>query len=111
MAIQPIDLQVMYTQLEKVSKMVSHREQGVQLQGAIQQAEQARQAQEKHKTVEQAKMDEDGLPLVKDRNGSGADNPGDHTESDASKDENGDSPSNIEVIRDPFLGQRIDISG
>lgn len=111
MAIQPIDLQTLYTQLEKVSKMTAHQQQGLQLQKAIQQEEQAKRLQEKQKTVEKVSMDEDGFPVVSDHNKAitpNEDEDGDH-QREPEKDEA--IPEKLEIIKDPKLGQHIDISG
>ena len=48
MAIAPLDLQVLYSQLENVSKTVAHQQQGKQLANAIQQETYAQQMAEKN---------------------------------------------------------------
>lgn len=111
MAIQPIDLQTMYTQLEKVSKMAAHQQQGLQLQKAIHQEEQAKRLQEKNQTVEKAIMDDEGLPVVADRNKNARPEEDEEgkNQTNAQKDET--IPEEFEVIKDPRLGQHIDVSG
>ncbi len=110
MAIQPIDLQTMYTSLEKVSKMTAAKQQGMQLQSAIQQDELTKRIQEKASTVEKTEMDEDeGLTHVKDRQkNSEADS---HTSDEREEKKEEQPEEHIEVITDPFLGRHIDISG
>ncbi len=108
MAIQPIDLQTMYSSLEKVSKLTAQKEQGIQLQGAIQQEELTKRIQEKTTTVEKADMDDDGLAHVKDQN-----NGESHGGSSGHREENKEEApeETYQVITDPWLGQHIDISG
>ncbi len=108
MAIQPIDLQTMYSSLEKVSKMTAQKQQGIQLQSAIQQEELTKRVQEKASTVEKADMDDDGLSHVKDRKNSDAE----AQTSDEREEKNEEVvEEKFEVIKDPNLGQHIDISG
>ncbi len=108
MAIQPIDLQTMYSSLEKVSKLTAQKEQGAQLQGAIQQEELTKRIQEKATTVEKTDMDDDGLSHVKDQKK--GDN---HNSSSGDREEKKDDMPEeaFQVITDPWLGQHIDISG
>ena len=61
MAIVPLDLQVLYSQLETVSKRVAHQQQGTQLANAIQQEAHAQQMAEKNSTVQQLQSGEDGI--------------------------------------------------
>ncbi len=108
MAIQPIDLQTIYTSLEKVSKITAQKQQAMQLQGAIQQEELTKRLQEKSTTVEKTDMDDEGPMNVKDRKNG-------ESESDTAREreEKKDDPKEdvFQVITDPHLGQHIDISG
>ncbi len=108
MAIQPIDLQTMYSSLEKVSKMTQHQ-QGMQLQGAIQQEEISKREQEKVKTVEETEMDDEGPLNIKDRSSPEKDSSNEHSEKQNQEEETGLDTK--QVITDPNLGQHIDISG
>ena len=72
MAIVPLDLQVLYSQLETVSKRVAHEQQGTQLANAIQQEAHAQQMAEKNSTVQQLQSGEDGIQKVKDRASGGS---------------------------------------
>ncbi len=110
MAIQPIDLQTMYTSLEKVSKLTAAKQQAVQLQSAIQQEDLAKKIQEKAIAVEKTEMDNDeGLSHIKDKQehtDSESQSSSDHKEK---KDEPVEEP--MQVITDPLIGQHIDVSG
>ena len=111
MAIQPIDLQTLYSQLGTVSKTVAHQQQGVQLQNAIQQDEHGKRLQEQHRAVEAASAKEDGPGAVKNnKGGSSAD---EEKKDKKKKDGRDEEPVEkvFEVLKDPRLGQHIDISG
>ncbi len=108
MAIQPIDLQTMYSSLEKVSKMTGQKQQGIQLQSAIQQDELTKRIHEQSTTVEKAEMDDDGIAHVKDRKSNDNENQS-FEEREEHKEELNEEK--IEIITDPSLGQHIDISG
>ena len=107
MAIQPIDLQTLYSQLETVSKTVAFQQQGMQLQNSIQQEEQSKRLQQKQQAVEAASANEEGPLAVKDRKGS---SPQEQGSGDKKSEEKNDKTV-FEVIKDPRLGQHVDISG
>lgn len=109
MAIQPIDLQTLYSQLETVSKTVAFQQQGVQLQNSIQQEEQSKRLQQKQQAVEAASANEEGPLAVKDRKNGNPQEQGSGGKKSESKEKNDDDV--FEVIKDPVLGQHIDISG
>ncbi len=67
MAIQPIDIQTLFSQLEKVSRTQVHQQQGLQLQNAIQQEEQMKKNLEKKSAVEQPEQISGGVVTVKER--------------------------------------------
>ena len=109
MAILPIDLQTMYASLDKVSKLTGQKQQAEQLQSVIQQEEMTKKLQEQAKAVEKSSMDDQGPVHVKDRQHGGDS----HQESDKRQEQEIESPQQqlFEQIKDPSLGQRIDISG
>ena len=53
MAIHPIDLQTMYSQIENVAKQAVHQQQGVQLSESMQKANEIRQNMEQANKVQQ----------------------------------------------------------
>ena len=112
MAIQPIDLQVLYTQLENVSKNVVAQQQGVQLSNSIQQEERGRQLAKKSTTVQKSPEDGDEVAIIKDHQ----DTKNAPSSSDDRKEKDDrNSPSeqkpDVEYVSDPELGRHIDISG
>lgn len=111
MAIAPIDLQTLYSQLENVSKTVVHQQQGVQLSNAIQQETNARQVAEKNTAVQQLKNENTDVISVRDRKAS-KDDKG-RSEGKNNKQENQDQAENQTSCRfeDPNLGRYVDISG
>ena len=109
MAIAPLDLQVLYSQLENVSKSVAHRQQGMQLASAIQQEIHAQQMAEKNSTVQQLQADEDGIQKIKERS-SGGSSQGGSQKKQQEEDAPEQAPEQV-AFQDPNLGKFIDISG
>ena len=107
MAIQPIDLQTLYTQMDKVSKNVVQQQQQVQLHGSMEIADLVKKDLQKNSTVEKTEK-QDEMASVKDKKNSNEAN-----ENHSKKKKENESQENviIEVIKDPALGQIIDISG
>lgn len=108
MGIQPIDLQTVFTQLDKVSKMQVQQTQAMQLQSNIEQAEIAKKEMLKQTTVREAKQIDDEMPTVKndDARHSWKHEKGEKKEDDAQTEE-----KQKDFYSDPSLGQHIDISG
>ena len=109
MAIQPIDLQTLFTQLDKVAKIQSDQREGAALHQAIQGAQLQRRTEDQIKAVNDVQnMGEDGAEKVKDRGPQAHDG-------DKGKKQEGEKPQQQEdakaaVIHDPSLGRNIDIS-
>ncbi|MDR1862690.1 MAG: hypothetical protein LBQ67_02095 [Treponema sp.] len=110
MAIQPIDLQTLFTQVEKVGKNQAVQREGLQIQAALHQVQSRKKAEEQVQSVNEAQDAGDGAERIKDENsrrppaGQGREKPPDGEE----------EPENEErenLIRDPTLGRNIDISG
>jgi hypothetical protein len=110
MAIQPIDLQTLFTQMDKVAKTQSEAKEGAQLQQAMQGAAQLKKQEERVKSVKQAPSQDDGTEKVKDREPRRDQNPGDGKPAPKS-DEPAPDKDESEVVRDPRLGRIVDISG
>ncbi len=114
MAIQPIDLQTLFSQLEKISQQQTHLQQGVQLKNAMQQDELQKKDALRKEGVEEAAKLETGPARIKDRKGSaGAGNGADAGGGDAAREETEGipEPKKNDVFTDPSLGNHIDISG
>jgi hypothetical protein len=110
MAIQPIDLQALFTQVDKVGKAQSAQREGLAVQQALQGAQLQRKTEEHIQEVNEAQDSGDGAEKVNDR-GQGRNSPA------KGKREKGEDPAEGEeeaaqpsVIRDPSLGRNIDIS-
>ena len=108
MAIQPIDLQTLFTQLDKVAKTQSSQREGAAMHEAIQGAQLQRRTEEQIKAVNDVQnMGEDGAEKVKDRGAQAHDG-------GKGKKQEGEKPHQEEakaaVIHDPSLGRNIDIS-
>lgn len=107
MAIQPMDLQVLFSRLSQVGReQAAMKDMLIQSQ-AVTASEIAERSEEQDRRVSELNTEEEGPEKTGDE-GSGAalaeheeeESQSDHEESDAA-----------EVFRDPDLGQNIDISG
>ncbi|MDR1399918.1 MAG: hypothetical protein LBJ41_08355 [Treponema sp.] len=109
MAIQPIDLQTLFTQLDKVGKEQAAQKEGVAIQQALQGAQTQKKAEEHIQSVNEAQNMGEGAERVKDRNSRKhqGDSSGKRSHAETSDEEAPDA----EVIRDPSLGTHIDVSG
>jgi hypothetical protein len=111
-AIQPIDLQTLFTQIDKVGKdQAAHRE-GAQLQASLQTARVERLEVERDHLVNEAQdTGQGGAGRVKDRQGRRQGEKeflaGDRQEAAADEEKEEDP----HVIRDPCLGRHLDVSG
>jgi hypothetical protein len=111
MAIQPIDLQALFTQVEKVGKLQANQREGLQIQQALQQAESQKKAEERIQSVNQAQDMGSEAEKIKDGGEQGQYyKPGEGRDEspEEEEDEKKDDPG---LIRDPALGRNIDISG
>jgi DNA-binding protein H-NS len=108
MAIQPIDLQTLFTQLDKVAKSQSVQREGAAMHEAIQGAQLQRRTEEQIKAVNEAQnTGEDGAEKVKDRGPQAQDGgKGKKQEGEKNQQEEAKAP----FIHDPSLGRNIDIS-
>jgi hypothetical protein len=111
MAIQPIDLQALFTQVDKVGKEQMNQKEGVHLQASLQGVQIQKKTEERAHSVTETQDTGDGIERTKERNakrqgeqGSGRE----QHEKGGDETADGDSPS---IIRDPALGKNIDISG
>jgi hypothetical protein len=108
MAISPIDLQTLFTQVDKVGKQETAQREGAAIQQALQQVQSQRLTDEKIRSVNEAQDQGEGAEGVRDHNGRKAFHEGDssrHNEEEENAEEKQDG-----VIRDPDLGRNIDVS-
>jgi hypothetical protein len=109
MAIQPIDLQTLFTQLDKVGKAQASQKEGVLLQQAIQSVEIQRRTDENIRSVNEAQDTGRGTEEINDRNahrrqageGEGRPHGGEGEE----------EQGGVSVFRDPALGKYVDFTG
>ena len=120
MAIQPIDLQTIYTQLDKVSKDVSFQQQGVILKNSIVQENEVQKQLNQKEAVKKTQMDEDAQIKLRDddrrkkqQNGSDEKNEDAEKEAETEKAQSNNPYLNIhfDVIKDPNLGNNLDVTG
>ncbi len=115
MAIQPIDLQTLYSQMDKVSKNVAYQERGVHLNRDVNQADQQKKIDEQRKAIEKAQKDQTESDKVRERSENRQHDS--NTADDRKKqDEQAEQvPEQPEVqynwITDSAIGNHIDISG
>jgi hypothetical protein len=111
MPIKPIDLQTLFSQLEQVGRERAAGKDGNVglLQQSMQGLAQLKKREEEAKAVRKPEASENGAPGVDDREGGGQEGrPG------ARRDKDGDEAAEApepNVITDPDLGSRVDISG
>ena len=108
MAMQPIDLQTLFTQLDKVAKNQTQQREGLQIQAALQQIQSQKKAEEQVQSVNQAQDMGYGTVKVKDENSQ-------HQQAQDHRENNEDNEAREKTrnpaFRDPSLGHNIDISG
>ncbi len=107
MAIAPIDLQTMYSQMNNVAKTVANQQQGTQLVNAMQEAKIVRQNLENSAQVHKAADNEAKSGQVK-ADGHGSSNQEGFDKKQRKSDQEQSDKEN--VIRESFLGQHIDIT-
>ena len=108
MAIHPIDLQTMYSQISNVAKMVSHQTEGVQLASAMQQNTIVQKTAEQVKTVQKTAQDDTKSVEVK-ADGQGQSQNGNLRKKKEQVEEDA-TPRKETIIRESYLGQHIDIT-
>jgi hypothetical protein len=107
MAIQPIDLQTLFTQLEKVGKTQASQKEGVMIQQAIQSVTIQRRTDENIQSVNETRDTGRGAEAVNDQNARRHQGGEGTPEREEGEEEKPKSP----VFRDPALGKYIDFTG
>jgi len=108
MAITPIDLQAIFSQVDKVGKTQAAVKEGQALHQSIQGSQVQRKMEEQIQQVNEAQNTGEGTDKINDHNkkhSSGSGNKQNRREEEAEETE--DSKP---ILRDPSLGNRIDIS-
>ncbi|MDR3312653.1 MAG: hypothetical protein LBS64_05940 [Spirochaetaceae bacterium] len=111
MAINPIDIQTLYSSIDKVAKTTTHQQQGMSLAASIHAAEQNKQQIKKNTSVKELSSDDTQLLTVhKDTEESAEQGEsGEKRQKRGRRDQSDDLP--VCLITDPGLGTRVDISG
>jgi hypothetical protein len=115
MAIQPIDLQTLFSQIDKVGKLQVSQKEGLALQQAIRSVEIQRRTDEHIQSVNEAQSAGEGAEQINDRNARkrkpGKESGGEEgREAQASGDAE-EKAASAWVVKDPALGRNIDFSG
>jgi len=105
MAIAPIDLQTLFTQVDKVGKALTAQKEGQALHQAILGAQLQKKTEELMLQVNETQNTGDGAEKVGDQKHRQDGGKHDKNRKDAQEEENPAS-----VLRDPSLGNTIDIS-
>ena len=112
MAIQPIDLQAIFSQIDKVGKNQAVLREGQQIQDTLQQVQTQRKLQENVQSVNESQKMGDEAETIKDGKGHGPQaNKGGSREKQEENDDADAEKEKPDLIRDPALGRNIDISG
>jgi len=112
MAIQPIDLQALFSQLDKVGKSQTVLREGQHIQESIQQIQIQRKNEQNIHSVNQAQDMGEEAETIKDEKRQGSrENNGGARERQSQDKELFEADEKQDLIRDPALGRNIDISG
>jgi len=107
MAIAPIDLQTLFTQLDKVGKTHASQKEGQAIQQALQSIQIQRKTEEQIQQINEAQNTGEGAEKVND-NGQRQNNGRNNGKRQKKEDEK--EKGNSSVLSDPSLGKKIDIS-
>ena len=112
MAIQPIDLQALFTQLDKVAKSQVIQREGQQIQEALQQAQNQRKLEQNIQSVNQSQNMGEEAATIKDEQRRGTNtNQGRAMGKQEEEVDPGPDKEEQDFIRDPALGRNLDITG
>ena len=111
MAVQPIDLQAVYTQMDKAAQIASRAQNGLQLANAMQESRIVRETAEQASQVQKAAQNEAEIKMrdSDQKSSGGAPQDGKKRRRDADS-QSPETPRQNE-IRELYLGQHIDITG
>lgn len=112
MAIHPIDLQTLYSQMEKVGRQQGAEQQLSSTVRDVQQDQNKIDAQRKLSTVQVIEQnDDDNLKINKDSHSDGETGGFGNGQKKSPGSEGAAEEEQTNFIKDPYLGQKIDISG
>jgi len=114
MAIQPIDLQTLFTQMDKVAKTQNAMREGFAVQQEMQGAQLQRKTDERIQSVNEANNTGDGAEKVKDKEKGAKEHGAKGKKKESQEEALGNEKPQASQIRpvysDPCLGRNIDIS-
>jgi hypothetical protein len=108
MAIAPIDLQTLFTQIDKVGKEQALQKEGQVLHQALQNVQIQRKAEDEVQQVNQTQDTGDGVEKVKDKEGEHGHRQ--NSGKNKKQTEEDEEELKLSVFSDPKLGRNIDIS-
>jgi hypothetical protein len=110
MAIQPIDLQTLFTQLDKVGKTQAAQKEGLMIQQAIQSVEIQRRTDANIQSVNETQDTGRGAEEISDRNAHRHRAGEEKAKKDGGEEAEDEQPA-VPVCKDPALGKYIDFTG
>ena len=111
MGLAPIDLQTLFTQVDKVGKTQIAEKEGHALQQSIQGAQLQRKTEEHIRQVSEAQNMGEGIEKINDHNKRGQHGAGGKgKEKEKSENPEEEDENKYFILRDPNLGKKIDIS-
>ena len=111
MAIQPIDLQALFTQVDKVGKAQMHQREGLQIQEALKQEDTQRKLEQNVQSVNQSQEMGHEAGTIKDDNRRRNNQSLPKGKPQEEESVSADSEVKRDLIKDPALGSILDISG
>jgi hypothetical protein len=113
MPIKPIDLQTLFSQVDRVGREQSAGKEGAALQGAARADAAQKRAEERARAVQRSADSDDAASkgVNPDGRGKAGKSASEGKEGDEEGEKEKAAESEEEVIRDPELGTKIDLSG
>lgn len=113
MPIKPIDLQTLFSQIDRIGREQAAGKEGAALQGSAHAGALQKRAEEKARSVQRPADSDDSGSRGVDPEGGGSAEAGEEgaSERKARPAEDDEETTPDEIIRDPKLGNRIDLSG
>lgn len=108
MPIRPIDLQTLLMQLNQVGREQAAEKEGAALQASMQGAAAQRRQVDSKEAIRAPSEPKDGAGPVAERQGAGQ---GGSEKRRGEEGEGGEAKPEDEIVRDPELGNKIDLSG
>ena len=110
MAIAPLDLQTIFSQVDKVGKAQTAQREGQAIQQAMQGVHIQRKTEEMIQQVNEAQDTGEGVDKINDRTARQKNENKKNNDNTGNKNEDGEEEPQQIIFRDPGLGNKIDIS-